>query len=209
MRRRIASTGTGPRVTCRITPFGTDGPLADWRGNELVYQALAGPMYENGRPEGPPLFGVGHRASYAAASSATSKRSRRSWDAGVPRSVDVAIAEVAASMSFNRVTQFSYNGEIEGRDIRTIPRAIAALRRRLGQHLHLRQPLAAGLPRAWARRSRRRPALPRRGLAAPPLGARSSPSSSGGSRRGPSTRSSQPASASEPSWRGRWRRASS
>ena len=41
-----------------------------------------------------------------------------------PRVVDVAIAEVASAMSFNRITQFSYNGEIEGRDIRTIPRAL-------------------------------------------------------------------------------------
>lgn len=117
--------GSGPRVTCRITPFGSTGPLASWRGSELIYQALSGVMYENGRLEGPPLYGVGHRASYAAgvigyiesvaALLATSD---------VARTIDVAIAEVAASMSFNRVTQFSYNGEIEGRDIRTIPRAI-------------------------------------------------------------------------------------
>jgi crotonobetainyl-CoA:carnitine CoA-transferase CaiB-like acyl-CoA transferase len=117
--------GSGPRVTCRISPFGSIGPLAGWRGSELVYQALSGVMYENGRPEGPPLFGVGHRASYAAGvigyiESVAALLARPD----VARLIDVAIAEVAASMSFNRVTQFSYNGEIEGRDIRTIPRAI-------------------------------------------------------------------------------------
>lgn len=118
-------TGSGPRTICRITPFGEDGPLAGWHGSELVYQALSGVMYENGRVEGPPLYGVGHRASYAAGvigyiQSVATLLSR----SDARRSIDVAIAEVAASMSFNRVTQFSYNGEIEGRDIRTIPRAI-------------------------------------------------------------------------------------
>ena len=114
-----------PRTICRIMPFGSTGPLAAWRGSELVYQALSGTMYENGRVEGPPLYGVGHRASYAAGvigyiqSLATLLTQSR-----IDRSIDVAIAEVAASMSFNRITQFSYNGEIEGRDIRTIPRAI-------------------------------------------------------------------------------------
>lgn len=117
--------GSGPRAICRISPFGPTAALAGWKGSELVYQALAGVMYENGRLEGPPLYGVGHRASYAAGvigyiqSVATLLAV-----SGVIRSIDVAIAEVAASMSFNRVTQFSYNSEIEGRDIRTIPRAI-------------------------------------------------------------------------------------
>lgn len=117
-------SGAAP-VVCRITPFGQEGPLADWRGGEMIYQALSGVMYENGRVEGPPLYGVGHRASYAAGvigyvqTVATLFAGLR-----VSRSIDVAIAEVAASMCFNRVTQFSYNGEIEDRDIRTIPRAI-------------------------------------------------------------------------------------
>ena len=48
----------GVAVTCRITPFGLDGPLASWRGSEMIYQALSGVMYENGRVEGPPLYGA-------------------------------------------------------------------------------------------------------------------------------------------------------
>lgn len=116
--------GAKPRVICRIAPFGADGPLAGWRGNELVYQAIAGTMFENGRPEGPPLYGVGHRASYAAGVIGYIESVAALLADSASRSIDVAIAEVAASMSFNRVTQFSYNREIEGRDIRTIPRAI-------------------------------------------------------------------------------------
>jgi crotonobetainyl-CoA:carnitine CoA-transferase CaiB-like acyl-CoA transferase len=112
---------------CHVTPFGVAGAEAmrGWRGSELIFQALSGTMHENGRVEGPPLYGVGHRASYAAGAigylqSVATLLNGHAF-AGV---VDVAIAEVAESMSFNRITQFSYNGEIEGRDIRTIPRAL-------------------------------------------------------------------------------------
>ena len=112
-------------LLCRITPFGVDNAMAAWRGSEMVYQALSGTMYENGNVDGPPLFGVGHRASYAAgAIGYIESVAALLGGGGVQRLIDVAIAEVAASMSFNRITQFSYNGEIEGRDIRTIPRAL-------------------------------------------------------------------------------------
>jgi crotonobetainyl-CoA:carnitine CoA-transferase CaiB-like acyl-CoA transferase len=119
------AAGAEPRTTCLITPFGDDGPLAGWKGSEMIYQALAGVMFENGRVEGPPLYGVGHRASYAAGviGYIQSVATLLAEDGGARR-IDVAIAEVAASMCFNRITQFSYNGEIEDRDIRTIPRAI-------------------------------------------------------------------------------------
>jgi crotonobetainyl-CoA:carnitine CoA-transferase CaiB-like acyl-CoA transferase len=125
MRLPEFAAGAKPRAICRITPFGEDGPLAGWRGSEMIYQALSGVMFENGRVEGPPLYGVGHRASYAAGviGYIQSVATLLAEDGGA-RTIDVAIAEVAASMCFNRVTQFSYNGEIEGRDIRTIPRAI-------------------------------------------------------------------------------------
>jgi crotonobetainyl-CoA:carnitine CoA-transferase CaiB-like acyl-CoA transferase len=120
---RMHSGGEGPRTLCKFAPFGP-GPMEDWKGSELVYQALSGTMYENGRLEGPPLYGMGRRASYAAGVLGyTQSLATLLGDFG-PRVVDVAIAEVAAAMSFNRITQFSYNGEVEGRDIRTIPRAL-------------------------------------------------------------------------------------
>ena len=115
--------GAGPRTLCKFAPFGP-GPMETWKGSELIYQALSGTMYENGRVEGPPLYGVGRRASYAAGVLGyTQSLATLLGDFG-PRVVNVAIAEVASAMSFNRITQFSYNGEIEGRDIRTIPRAL-------------------------------------------------------------------------------------
>ncbi len=148
-RRHAASRSSRPeRRTAHHLPqprSARTGPLAELarQGRDESTRRCRSVMFENGRVEGPPLYGVGHRASYAAGvRSATSSRWRRCSRDGGARTIDVAIAEVAASMSFNRITQFSYNGEIESRDIRTIPRH-RALRRRLGEHLHLRQSLAA------------------------------------------------------------------
>jgi hypothetical protein len=35
-------------VTARVTPFGDDGPWADWKGSDLVHLALGGPMMNCG-----------------------------------------------------------------------------------------------------------------------------------------------------------------
>ncbi|MBT5774392.1 MAG: CoA transferase [Dehalococcoidia bacterium] len=37
-----------------VTPFGQEGPLADYRGNDLIGAATSGLMYLNGYPEDPP-----------------------------------------------------------------------------------------------------------------------------------------------------------
>ncbi len=57
-------------IVCHITPFGATGEYADWRGNELVFQALSGVMYQNGLPGREPLYGAAHRASCAAGAAA-------------------------------------------------------------------------------------------------------------------------------------------
>ena len=122
-----ASSQAGPRVVVDLTGFGREGSLADWRGGELVFQALSGTMFENGLPGRTPLYGVGDRASYAAGAIGYSEALATLLGGGAGRRrIDVSVAEVAASMSFNRATQFSYNGTIEGREARTIPRAIVA-----------------------------------------------------------------------------------
>lgn len=114
-----------PIAVCDLTAFGRQGPLSDWQGSELIFQALSGTMFENGLPGRTPLYGVGHRASYAAGTIAYSQCLATLLGGGARvRQVDVSVAEVAASMSFNRATQYSYNGTVEGRDARTIPRAI-------------------------------------------------------------------------------------
>jgi crotonobetainyl-CoA:carnitine CoA-transferase CaiB-like acyl-CoA transferase len=109
-------------VICCITPFGRG---ADWRGSEMVYQAVSGCMFENGRPDLPPLYGVGHRASYAAGTIGYVECLALLYEGcGRREVIDVSIAETAASMNFCRATQYSYNKTIEDRAARTTPRAI-------------------------------------------------------------------------------------
>ena len=122
---RAVSALPGLSVACIVTPFGLDGPRRHWKGGELIYQALSGTMFENGDPDREPLYGVGFRASYAAGVIAYTQAVSLLLRAQTStRVVDVSIAEVAASMGFGRVGQYSYNGTIEGRDSKAIPRAM-------------------------------------------------------------------------------------
>jgi crotonobetainyl-CoA:carnitine CoA-transferase CaiB-like acyl-CoA transferase len=125
-----------------ITPFGADGPYALWRGTEMIYQALAGIMRRNGRPDRPPLYGCGNRASYGAGVAAyiailAALHARETTGTGQLVSVD--IAETTASMANPFVTQYLYNGNEEPRG-RIMP--LARLRCRDGWagfwlHVHL------------------------------------------------------------------------
>lgn len=53
-------------VIALASDFGEDGPFAHWRGSEMIFQALSGMMHVNGSGDREPLYGVGHRAQYAA-----------------------------------------------------------------------------------------------------------------------------------------------
>jgi crotonobetainyl-CoA:carnitine CoA-transferase CaiB-like acyl-CoA transferase len=53
-------------VVALVSDFGDDGPFRHWRGSEMIFQALSGMMYVNGTGDREPLYGVGHRAQYAA-----------------------------------------------------------------------------------------------------------------------------------------------
>ncbi len=106
------------------TPFGSDGPLASWTGGEMIVQALSGMMHNNGDPGRPPLYGCGHRASYAAGVASyigvlAAAIARR---AGAPgQDVTVDAAETAASMCFPYVMQYIYNGTVRRRGDQTQP----------------------------------------------------------------------------------------
>lgn len=107
-----------------VSPFGEDGPMKDWRGTEMIYQAMSGSMIHNGRNDKPPLYGVGQRASYCAGVAAYSTilsalmvRERT----GVAQDVAVDIAHTAASMTYPFALQYSYNGTFEERGMRGQP----------------------------------------------------------------------------------------
>jgi crotonobetainyl-CoA:carnitine CoA-transferase CaiB-like acyl-CoA transferase len=120
---------SGSQVVICITPFGDGNEFSGWRGEELVYQALSGTMHENGDPGAEPLYGVGHRASYAAGTAAYVTALATFYGAGPGRHVvDVAIEEVAASMNFCRVAHYSYNGSELGRDAKETQRAVVKVK---------------------------------------------------------------------------------
>ena len=107
-----------------VSPFGEDGPMKDWRGTEMVYQAMSGSMIHNGRHDRPPLYGVGQRASYCAgvaAYSATLSALMVRLRTGVAQDVAIDIAHTAASMTYPFALQYSYNGTFEERGMRGQP----------------------------------------------------------------------------------------
>ena len=53
-------------IVALVSDFGDDGPYRHWRGSEMIFQALSGMMHVNGTGDREPLYGVGHRAQYAA-----------------------------------------------------------------------------------------------------------------------------------------------
>jgi len=117
--------GRNPRcVAAVVSPFGADGPLAAWKGPEIVLQALSGMMHNNGAHGREPLHGCGRRASFAAGlaayvgvTAALFSRERT----GLGQAVTVDEAETAASMCFPYVLQHIYNGTVKGRGDPNIP----------------------------------------------------------------------------------------
>ncbi|MGH8987475.1 MAG: CoA transferase [Acidimicrobiales bacterium] len=120
-----ARSGLWGRALCWFSTFGKEGPWADWRGDEMIVQAMAGTMNENRCANREPLYGCGDRASYASGvigymeSLAVLLRGERAHTV-----IDVSVAETAASMSYNRVTQYSYSRCTGEGEQRTSPTAI-------------------------------------------------------------------------------------
>lgn len=122
---RASLRKANPRlIVAVVSPFGEDGPKRDWRGTEMIYQAMSGMMIQNGRNDREPLYGVGERASYCAGIATYSGilaallvRERT----GVAQEVAIDIAHTVASMTYPFALQYSYNGTFEARDERIRP----------------------------------------------------------------------------------------
>ena len=54
-------------IVAAISPFGLDGPRAEWRSSDTVAQALGGMLYVNGHADEPPLRAMGLQAYHRAA----------------------------------------------------------------------------------------------------------------------------------------------
>jgi benzylsuccinate CoA-transferase BbsE subunit len=94
---------TPPRlVVASITPFGRTGPYRDWRGSDLVAQAMGGMLAVSGHPDSPPLHSLGlqayHQAGVLAATGVLAALLARERT-GRGQHVDVSLqAAVAASL---------------------------------------------------------------------------------------------------------------
>ncbi len=152
---RASLTTLAPQaILATISDFGADGPWRDWRGCEMIYQALSGVMHASGDAGRPPLYGCGDRASYGAGVAAciavlAALFARGRY--GVAQAVAVDIAETAACMANPFVTQFLYSGRVESRAGRRSP--VGWVQCRDGWvgyylHAHLFAPMctALGLP---------------------------------------------------------------
>jgi crotonobetainyl-CoA:carnitine CoA-transferase CaiB-like acyl-CoA transferase len=105
-------------VDCEIGDFPPDGPYRSWGGVELVHQALSGVMNATGQAGREPIYGVGHRSSYATGTTAyisvlSALHERRRSGRG--QRVRATVFESLAAMGQNLVSQFSYNGTHETR----------------------------------------------------------------------------------------------
>lgn len=111
-------------VVTVMSDFGVDGPFRHWRGSEMIFQALSGMMHVNGAADREPLYGVGHRAQYAAgvgAYIATLAALYAREDIGKGQQVALDIAMNTSSMAPPATLEFAYSGIKDPRGERRSP----------------------------------------------------------------------------------------
>jgi crotonobetainyl-CoA:carnitine CoA-transferase CaiB-like acyl-CoA transferase len=96
-------------VWVSLTPFGLDGPRAEWRASDLGIMAASGNLYCTGEPDRAPVrcaepAGYAHSAAEAAFAALTALASGR------PQRVDVAAQEVVAVANMATPARFPITG---------------------------------------------------------------------------------------------------
>ena len=107
-----------------MSDFGDDGPFRHWRGSEMIFQALSGMMYVNGSGDREPLYGVGHRAQYAAGVGAyiatlAALYARKTTGRGQQVALDVAMN--TSSMAPPATVEYAYSRMQDPRGERRSP----------------------------------------------------------------------------------------
>ena len=105
-----------------ITPFGQNGPLRHYRGNDLIGAATSGLMYLNGFPEDPPnqpgAEQAYHMASLVAVSATTMALVARERDPdSLGRRIDVSMQEATsmATLQTANANIYTWHGQIPKR----------------------------------------------------------------------------------------------
>ncbi|MBI2862496.1 MAG: CoA transferase, partial [Chloroflexi bacterium] len=106
-------------IYCSITPYGQEGPLSTWAGNELTVQAMAGIMATTGPSGGPPTRAgigladlVGAIYSTIGILAALHYRDRT----GVGQAVDIALSDCLTSYLTHFVASYIGAGRLIPRD---------------------------------------------------------------------------------------------
>ncbi len=101
-----------------VTPFGSDGPYADWLADDLISQAMGGLMTLSGLPDREPLRLYGEQTCYIAGLHAASGALIAYWHAqatGQGQHVDVSIQECVAHTLENAIQYYTAEGTVRSR----------------------------------------------------------------------------------------------
>jgi crotonobetainyl-CoA:carnitine CoA-transferase CaiB-like acyl-CoA transferase len=95
-----------------VTPFGSTGPRAHWRGSELIASAMGGTLRVTGDPDRAPvkeaLDACGFHADMVAAAGAMAAFYERA-SSGLGQHVDVSVQEVAFSRNVNGILVWQFD----------------------------------------------------------------------------------------------------
>ena len=101
-------------VWTAITPFGLTGPYRDYRGTNIIAEAMGGLMYIQGDDQQPPAVSPSEQAVYLAGLHAVFGTLLALWErrqSGRGQLVDISLQEVVAHIHFMLV-RYAYSGEI-------------------------------------------------------------------------------------------------
>lgn len=105
-------------VVVRVTPFGADGPRADWVGSDLVCAARGGMVFVNGHRDEAPLqpFGLAAYAATGLVGAVAALTGLFARDrTGKGSVVDVSVAEAAAGAVEHVTGLYRQTGEVQRR----------------------------------------------------------------------------------------------
>jgi crotonobetainyl-CoA:carnitine CoA-transferase CaiB-like acyl-CoA transferase len=114
-------------VWTSVTPFGSKGPYATWKADDLVSQAMGGLMGLSGLPDREPLRLYGEQSCYIAGLHAASGTLIAFWQSmisGEGQHCDVSVHACIAHTLENAVQLYACEGVVRGRQIRSVEAGI-------------------------------------------------------------------------------------
>ncbi len=105
-------------IMASITPFGQTGPYRDYRGNDVIAQAMGGFLYMTGQTNRPPMGTALAQMEIVTARNAViaiMAALLQQRQGGEGQHIDVSMMEAVVSTPPNFIHQFSFTGAIAGR----------------------------------------------------------------------------------------------